>query len=454
MMRKWIVTGAGLLWIALVAGTAAGKFWAAPQAAAQDQAKPAYTLAEYNAYKDADGEQNPQQKITKLDSFVKAYPNSTLMLYIYPDYYKTYVALKNYAQSIEYADRQNALGDKIDTGGHLDAYYFRATAFYLGSSDKTFQTPDMQTKARDAAAQGLKILDDWKKPDAVTPDQFANAVKTYKTAFTTIAAMASMAVKDYPSAATYYKGLVAIDPTAAASHYSLGVADLTMTPPAAVDGFWELARAIALKVPNASAVQTYLKNKLIQYQGGGVACNNLVDDQVNTLLTLAASSGDRPATLNIPSAADLAKALADTENFIPVLKAGGDPSKVMWLASCGQEYPDVGVYAMENAAADGDTVTIKVYRPSTVDPDAAQKEMEAATDPNMVIKVVGQPEASRFQKSDPFRFTGTLAAYSQNPFLLTWDKAKINTEDLPADKAAPTKKAPTKKAPAKKAAAN
>ena len=47
MMRKWMVTGAGLLWIALGLGSGAGKLWAAPQAA-QDQAKPAYTLAEYN----------------------------------------------------------------------------------------------------------------------------------------------------------------------------------------------------------------------------------------------------------------------------------------------------------------------------------------------------------------------------------------------------------------------
>src|ERR1700681_2325238 len=231
-----MVTGAGLFLVALFFGIGAGKLQAAPQApaaAAQDSTKLCYTLPEYNSYKDADGEANPQQKITKLDSFAKQYPNSCMMPYIYPDYYKSYIALKNFAQAIEYADRQNALGDKIDTAGHLDAYYYRATAFYLGSNDKPFQTPEMLTKARDAAAQGLKTLDDFKKPDAMAADQFAAAVKTYKTAFTTIAAMASMALKDYPSAATYYKGLVAIDPTAAASHYSLGVAELTMNPPAA-----------------------------------------------------------------------------------------------------------------------------------------------------------------------------------------------------------------------------
>ena len=267
MMRKWMVTGAGLLWIALVMGSGGAKLWAAPQAA-QDQAKPAYTLAEYNAYKAADGDQNPQQRIKELDDFVKTYPNSTLMPYIYADYFKTYMALKNYAQAIEYADRQIALGDKIDAQGRLDAYYTRATAFYLGSADKSFQTPDMQTKARDAAAQALKTLDEWKKPDGVTDDQFATTGKAYRVAFTTIAATASMALKDYPSAVTYYKGILALDPTVAASHYSLGVAYLTMTPPSATDGFWELARAIALKVPNAAAVQTYLRSQTDSVSAG------------------------------------------------------------------------------------------------------------------------------------------------------------------------------------------
>ena len=293
-----------------------------------------------------------------------------------------------------------------------------------------------------------QTLDDWKKPDATTADQFAQAVKAYKAAFTTIAAMTSMALKDYPSAVTYNKALLAIDPTVAASHYSLGVAYLQMTPPQGNDGFWELARSIALKVPNASQVQTYLKNQLIRYQQA--ACDKLVDDQVNELITLAASSADRPATLTIPGAADLQKARDDTANFIPALKTGGDAGKVMWLASCGLEYPDVGVWAMSDAVAEGDTITIKVYRPTTQDPDAAQKEIDAATGPNMEVKVAGQPDASRIKKGDQFRFTGTLVGYSQNPFLLTWDKAKINPEDLPEEKG-PGKKGPVKRAPAKKA---
>src|ERR1700722_9509087 len=442
MIRKWIVTGAGLLWIALGIGSGAGKLWAAPQAPA-DQAKPAYSLAEYNQYQAADKEANPQQKIKALDDFVKAYPNSTLMPYVYRDYYTTYMALKNYAQVIEYCDRMIALGDKIDAQGRLEAYYTRAQAFYLGvGTDKTLQTPDSLNKARDASIAGLKALDDLKKPDAVPADQFETQKKGVKVLFNAVAALASTSMKDNAAAAGYYKTVLSITPDDPVTHYRLGIVYLQMTPPMGTDGFWELARAINLKIPNDAQVRAYLKNQIIRYQQA--ACDKLVDDQGNELLTLAASATDKPATLNVPSAADLQKARDDTANFIPALVAGGDAGKVMWLASCGLEYPDVGVRVMDAPAVEGDNVTLKVFRGAT------PEEIEAATMANMSVKIEGQPEAKRLEKDAVVRFTGTLTGYTQNPFMLTWEKAKINSEDLPEEKGA-AKKGPAKKAPAKKA---
>lgn len=443
MNRKWIVTGAGLLWIALGMGPSASRLQAAPQAAEQ-QAKPSYTLAEYNQYQAADKEQNPQQKVKLLDDFVKTYPNSTLMPYVYRDYYTTYMALKNYAQVIEYCDRMIALGDKIDTTGKLEAYYTRAQAYYLGSgADKTLQANDAATKARDASAAGLKTLDDLKKPDNVPADQFETQKKGVKVLFNAVSALASTYVKDFPAAAASYKAVLALTPDDPVTHYRLGIVDLQMNPPAGTDGFWELARAIDLKIPNDAQVKAYLKNQIVRYQQP--ACDKLVDDQVTELLTLAASANDRPATLNVPSAADLQKARDDTANFIPALMAGGDAGKVMWLASCGLEYPDVGVRVMEPPVVDGDNVTLKVFRGAT------PEEIEAATMANMTVKIEGQPEAKRLEKDAVVRFTGTLTGYTQSPFMLMWEKGKINMEDLPEEKG-PAKKGPAKKAPAKKAA--
>jgi tetratricopeptide (TPR) repeat protein len=445
MTRKWMVTGAGLLWIALGMSSGAARVLAAAQAPQDASKAPGYTLQEYNDYKAADGETNPQQKVAKLDDFVKKYPNSTLMPYVYRDFYNTYMTLKNFAKTIEYCDQMIALGDKIDTAGKLDAYYYRAQAFYLGvGTDKTLQTPDALNKARDRALEGLKVLDELKKPDNVDQKQFDQQVKGVKVLFNADAALASTNLKDYAAAAGYYKTLLSIDPTDAVSHYRLGIVDLQMNPPQGTDGFWELARAISLKIPNDAQVKAYLKNQIIRYQQP--ACDKLVDDQINELLTLAAGSPDKPATLNVPSAADLQKARDDTANFIPNLKAGGDAGKVMWLASCGLEYPDVGVRVMEPPMVEGDTVTLKVFRGNT------PEEIEAATEANMTVKIEGQPEAKRLEKDAVVRFTGTLTGYSQSPFMLTWEKAKINMEDLPEEKG-PAKKGPAKKGPAKKAPA-
>jgi len=107
-----------------------------------------------------------------------------------------------------------------------------------------------------------------------------------------------------------------------------------------------------------------------------------------------------PATLSIPSAADLQKARDDTTNFLPNLKAGGDAGKVMWLASCGLEYPDVGVRVMDAPAVDGDNVTLKVFRGAT------PEEIEAATDANMEVHIVDSRKRSAWRR---MRLSGSRA---------------------------------------------
>jgi hypothetical protein len=75
-------------------------------------------------------------------------------------------------------------------------------------------------------------------------------------------------------------------------------------------------------------------------------------------------------------------------------------------------------------------------------------EFQSATTPNMDVKVVGQPEAARLEKDNPVRFTGTLVAYDPDPnFMLHWDKAKVNAEDIPKEKVTP--KRPTRRPPTK-----
>ena len=184
MIRGRLATGVGLMWIVLTAWAGPGNLWASLQA---EQQKPAYSLAEYDAYKAADAEQNPQEKIKQLDDFVRQYPNSTLLPYIYRDHYQTDYALMNFAGTVEYADRVVAFGDTVDTQWRLEALVARAQA-YAGTNRNSLTAH----KAQDAALLGLKSLQDWKKPDAMAKDQYTQQVKRYKAIFNAVYSSSSV----------------------------------------------------------------------------------------------------------------------------------------------------------------------------------------------------------------------------------------------------------------------
>ena len=138
--------------------------------------------------------------------------------------------------------------------------------FFSGQSDKALQAPEMLTKTKNAAADGLKTLAAWQKPDKMTDDQYAKQKSSTGILFNSIAGMAESGLKDYKSAQASYKAALAIDPNDAVTHFRLGVADLQDMPPQSVDGFWELSRSIALKGPGEAQVRTYLQSQLLHYQ--------------------------------------------------------------------------------------------------------------------------------------------------------------------------------------------
>ena len=414
----WMRT-ASLVAVLLAIGGAAWAQGAAP-AAAQS---PGYTTAEYNAYIAAKNTTDPQAKIKALDGFITQYNTPALMPFILREYYTTYLALKNYPKTMEYIDKYVALGDKIDAASKVTALYQRGQVYQAAATDAAMQTAEMLTKTRDSAAQGLTALAALQKPATASDAQFEATKKTIGFMFNSVNGVAASYQKDYKAAQAAFKAALALNPEDNYTHYRLGVAYLQDTPPQANDGFWELGRSIALKIPGDAQVRTYLRGRLMQYQQPG--CEKSADEEVSQILTLASASGERPADFNIPSAQDLQAARDDTNNFLPWLQEGGQHGQIMWLATCSLEYPDVAVRVMEIIPGDApDKFTLRVFRAPT------EGEMKAATAPNMEIHIVGQPDVKRIPKDDYIRFTGTLSGYQPTPFMLTWDEAKVNPEDL------------------------
>jgi len=420
-----------------------------PSAPAQDAgaagaAQPGYTMAEYNSYQAAAAEKNPAAQIKLLDDFVAKYPASKLLNYIYPLYYKNYYAQKNYPKAIEYTDKMIAMGDKISPAERYDAHYVRAYAF------NAIQNPDPETAkaARAAALAGLKVLDRLPKPDGEDDAKFAAEKKQSVIVFSGTAATAGMAAKDYAGAIESYKAVLALAPDDLVSNYKLGQAYMAINPPQPLDALWYFARAATSKSANeqqSKSIKSYIRKVIANYQGGTV-CDTLTDAEMNELLQLAPNSVDRPASYKLYSSAELDAARKDMTiaTVVTDLRAGGEKAKLTWTAACGLEFPDIQGKLLDITVG-ADTVEIKTAFVTS------EAEFEAATTPNLdvIIKKADQPEAAKLEKGNPVRFTGTLESYDPDPaFMLHWDKAKVNAEDLP--KAGPPKKpAPRKPAPKK-----
>jgi len=521
MMRKWMVAGAGFLLMTLLASAGVSAAWAAPQAPAGPQEKPAYTMAEYNAYQAAANEKNPAQRVKLLEDFVAKYPSSTLLIYAYDALWGNYYNdLRNFPKTIENIDRLLTFGDKIDLTSRLRAQYYRASAFHASFSDKAPDAKTQAAAARDAAQKGIQMLGQWTKPEGATDEQYAESKKLFAALFNYTVGFAAMQGKDCKGAVDGFKAALAIDATAGLTWFRLGVTYLlgqqpytitavsrtsnvvtvtlasgscapiwqvgqeiiiggmtdatfngrfaiasvgsatsfayaqtaangsssggtaSLDPPQYMDGFWALARSIALKGPSEAQVRDYLRKQLQRYQQTG--CDKLLTDQMNELLSLAAASTDRPTTYKIPSAAELDAARQNMTiiSLIADLKGSGERAKLVWLAACGLEFPDVPAKVIQATSGDA-IVTLKLFTGAT------SEEIEVGTTANLEVRIEGQPEARRIKKDDLLRFTGTLADYTPDPFLLRWEKAKANPEDIPEEKAAPGKKAPTKRPPKK-----
>jgi tetratricopeptide (TPR) repeat protein len=454
MMRKLLIGTSFLL-----AGFAVS-FTSSPVCAAQAaQSQPAYTIPEYNAFQAANAEKDPQAQVKDLDDFVSKFPNSTLMPYVYTLYYQAYFKQKNYPKTIENADKLVALGDKADLGARLQAIQARVQAFSAMQFDaKAADANDQLMKERDAAMQGAKLLQQLPKPanSTMTDAQFSDQKKPGVAFFSSAAGAASFQMKDYPGSVDSFKMALMNNPNDAVSSYRMGLSYLAMNPPQSLDGFWALARAVNMKIPDSDKVKDYLRSKLLAYEQPG--CDSQVDSQLSEILQLAANSPERPASYNIPSQDDLNK-IRQASNIITVitdLGGGGDKAKMTWLAICGAEFPEVVGKIIDEQKTDA-AVDFMVYTGAT------PEDMQAATMANMDVKVwlaahpaagaqasatpiPPQPDVVRLQKDDGIRFSGTLVSYDPSPFLLHWDQVKVDPSVIPEKGAAAPKGVPRKKA--------
>lgn len=465
-MRKYtygtLIAVGGFALIALCAAPAkAQAAQSAQPAQGAQQQKPAYTMPEYNAFTACQQEKDPNQQVKCLDDFVSRFPNSTLMPFVYQLQYPAYQKLQNWQKVVEVTDKLVAL-DSAEVGTRAQAAIARLQAFQQLYKPADSNAQDELTKDRDLALKIPAMLSQIPTPQGKTPDQMKQALAPAIDLVDDQAGWASLQLKDYPGAVSAYKSALQAKPEDAAASYELGTAYLALNPPQTLDGFWAIARAISLKVPQTDQVKQYLRSRILAYEQPG--CDSQVDQQMNQMLQLAQNSPDRPSTFTIPSAADLSQIRSGSTilTIISDLSAGGDKATTTWLATCGSELSAVSGKVIDAQQGDG-VVDFMVFTGATSD------EMQAATTANMDVKVytaapatppaapaaggtapqiTPQPDVVRIQKNDPISFSGTIVSYDPSPFLLHWDDVKVDPTSIPAaekEKAAPGRRTAPKK---------
>jgi len=403
-----------------------------------------YTVAEYNAYTAAANEKNAGAQLKALDDFVGKYPNSCLLNYIYPLYYQNYAGQKNFPKVVEYADKMLGLGDRLTPGEKYQAHSARAFAFN--------NTPSPDATAAGAeykdALDGTKSVEALPKPEGMDDAKWSEQKKQAILGFHSTAAGAAMAAKDYANAVTEYKTVLASNPDDFVANYYLGRAYSAMNPPQQLDAIWAFARAASSKSANekqSKQVKDYLRGTALPRYQGGTVCDALTDAELNELLQLASSSVDRPASYKLVSAAELDTARKDMTiaSVVTDMKAGGDKAKLTWTAACGLEFPDVPGKLIEITPGP-DMIQLKLAFVTS------EAEFDAKTTPDMEVKIktADQPDAAKLEKDSAPRITGTLESYDPDPaFMLHWDKAKVNPDDLPKEGKKPAAKKPATKKP-------
>jgi tetratricopeptide (TPR) repeat protein len=373
---------------------------------------------EYNAYQAMAKEADPQQKIVLAQAFLQKYPDSAVKSLVYVTLMNTYQQVGDTAKAIDTA-KQVLQADP----DNLDALRYLSFAFpFTFKPDDPNATAEL-SRAESDAKHGLELLAKLQKPANVPEDQFNQAVKGLRDIFNSAIGFVALQRKDYPSAIASFKAAVEDNPSDLYASYRMGVAYLMSTPPDFNDGFWYLARAVALgraaKTSDTSGIEKYLDQAYVNYHGN--------KDGLENIITQAATSATPPADFQVAQLKPPAPTgNPNVDNFNKVtfpLKLGGPRAQQAWAQLKGQPLGLGGFVNSVDKDPNSGAYLVRI----------ALDQSKASASYDIVLQDSTQPKAADLSEGDPVRFQGTIASYTADPsFSLTLSNGKINDDDLEA----------------------
>jgi hypothetical protein len=173
-----------------------------------------YSQAEIEAYNAVDAEKDPDRRIVLVEEFASKYPNSSLLVYVYPQCYTGYGQSKNYSKILECADGLLKLGDRAAVSAQYSALHMAAIAYNNLNSDDPLLAQD----ARKRALRGVMLLPRLKRPDLLNESAvearkhelaFEVEMKREENYLQATAGRAALVMKDYFAASVAFKTIIA-----------------------------------------------------------------------------------------------------------------------------------------------------------------------------------------------------------------------------------------------------
>ncbi len=398
------------------------------------QQAPPYGVEEYNAYVATARAQNPGEQLQAIDSFLLRYPQSVLRAFVYPTQAQAAFGLKNYKKAMEAVDafwgldraqvtetyKQSKYNDSQIENSYFSTLILFTYSFLQTVSNGTAPPDALMTRAAERAGEGLRLHARLYGPaqppaDAAARQQFEQQKQQQEAAFHSVLSFVAWRGKDYTQAAREYTYLVEKNPNEAVPNYRLGLSLLQKNSPDYLHGFWHVARAIAFNVGRKDDVKEFLASRVAAYQQAVSSC---IESDVADIIAQSTQSVHPPAGWSLVSADQVNAAREDinVKRIFDDLQAGGEAGRLMWLASCGSDMPEMAVLILE-ISQEPDQVTLRV---------AAGQEAADSKSPNIELVLEDPSAANGIKAEDVVRIAGQLNSYQSGPpFVLRLTKGKV-----------------------------
>ena len=385
--------------------------------------------AEYNAYVNAIGQQNPAQKAQALEAFLQTYPNSVMKEDALELLMAAYQQAGDAQKTLDAANRVLQANPKNVRALALLAYSYRAMASQGGP-----QMQDNLTKAQQYGQQGLQALQTMTKPDGMSDADFTKFHNETGAIFDGAVGFAALQAKDYATAQKDMHEAVAWESQPnIADIYPLATADLEAKP-MNPEGFWFIVKAAMLaQGPGQQQILDYGRKKYIRYHGKEDGWNDIVTQ------AKASQSVMPPAGFTVepapppPSPAEQAADLVKS-------KPPAQMSFAEWelvLSSGNQQAADTVWNAIKGKAvklaANVISATASSVQLAGSDDDIEAKKAD-------ITLTMTKPIPSRLMPAvgSLMAFQGTVESYTPNPFMLTMsDGVLLDKNGNPVSTAAP-----------------